>query len=69
MRDFEDPVVQARVADLVEALRDAKNKERLIFLRNVLQSRESIRNDLPELREQKLSSWKIFAALCRSRTL
>ena len=39
MRDFEDPVVQARVADLVEALRDAKNNERLIFLRNVLQSR------------------------------
>src|SRR5881275_2348425 len=39
MRDFGDPVVQARVADLVEALRDAKNNERLIFLRNVLQSR------------------------------
>jgi hypothetical protein len=39
LRDFEDPVVQARVADLVEALRDAKNNERLIFLRNVLQSR------------------------------
>jgi SAM-dependent methyltransferase len=39
MRDFEDPVVQARVADLVEALRDPKNNERLIFLRNVLQSR------------------------------
>ncbi len=39
MRDFEDPVVQARVADLVKALRDAKNNERLIFLRNVLQSR------------------------------
>jgi hypothetical protein len=39
MRDFEDPVVQARVADLVEALRDAKNNERLIFLRNILQSR------------------------------
>src|SRR5438876_5326096 len=39
VRDFEDPVVQARVADLVEALRDAKNNERLIFLRNVLQSR------------------------------
>ena len=39
MRDFEDPVVQARVADLVEALRDAKNNERLIFLRNVLRRR------------------------------
>jgi SAM-dependent methyltransferase len=36
MHDFEDPVVQARVADLVEALRDPKNNERLIFLRNVL---------------------------------
>jgi SAM-dependent methyltransferase len=39
MRDFEDPVVQARVADLVEALRDPKNNERLIFLRNVLRRR------------------------------
>jgi len=36
MHDFEDQVVQARVADLVEALRDPKNNERLIFLRNVL---------------------------------
>ena len=29
----------------------------------------SIRNDSPDVREQRLSSWKIFAALCRSRTL
>src|SRR5947208_1923585 len=31
--DFDDPVLQARVADLVEALRNPKNNERLIFLR------------------------------------
>ena len=36
MRDFEDPAVKARVTDLVEALRDPKSNERLIFLRNVL---------------------------------
>ena len=36
MRDFEDPVVLARIADLVEALRDPKSNERLIFLQNVL---------------------------------
>jgi SAM-dependent methyltransferase len=39
MRDFEDAVVQARVADFLEALRNPGNNERLIFLRNVLQSR------------------------------
>jgi hypothetical protein len=36
MRDFEDPVVQARVADFVEALRNPGNNERIIFLRNLL---------------------------------
>jgi SAM-dependent methyltransferase len=39
MRDFEDPVVQVRVADLVEALREPKNNERLIFLQNILRRR------------------------------
>jgi len=39
MRDFEDPVVQARVSDLLEALRNPGNNERLIFLQNVLRSR------------------------------
>jgi SAM-dependent methyltransferase len=39
MRDFEDPVVQARVADLVAALREPKNNERLIFLQNILRRR------------------------------
>ena len=39
------------VADLVEALRDAKNNQRLIFPRNVLQSR----GIHPE-RDRKLSS-------------
>jgi len=39
MRDFEDPVVQARVTDLLEALRNPGNNERIIFLRNLLRSR------------------------------
>ena len=39
MHDFEDPVVQARVTDISEALRNPGNNERLIFLRNVLRSR------------------------------
>jgi SAM-dependent methyltransferase len=39
MRDFEDPVVHARVTDLLEALRNPGNNERIIFLRNLLRSR------------------------------
>jgi SAM-dependent methyltransferase len=39
MDAFEDAVVQARVADISEALRNPKNNERLIFLQNLLQSR------------------------------
>jgi SAM-dependent methyltransferase len=39
MHDFEDPVVQARVTDLLEALRNPGNNERLIFLQNALRSR------------------------------
>ena len=39
MRDFEDLVVQARVTDLLEALRNPGNNERIIFLRNLLRSR------------------------------
>src|SRR6058998_382636 len=39
MSDFEDPVVQARVTDLLEALRKPGNNERIIFLRNLLRSR------------------------------
>jgi SAM-dependent methyltransferase len=39
MHDFEDPVVQTRVTDLLEALRNPGNNERLIFLRNTLRSR------------------------------
>jgi hypothetical protein len=39
MRDFEDPVVQARVTDLLEAVRNPGNNERIIFLRNLLRSR------------------------------
>jgi SAM-dependent methyltransferase len=39
MRDFEDPVVRARVTDLLEALRNPGNNERIIFLRNLLRSR------------------------------
>jgi len=39
MNDFGDPVVQARVTDLVQALRNPGNNERIIFLRNLLRSR------------------------------
>jgi SAM-dependent methyltransferase len=39
MNDFGDPVVQARVTDLVEALRKPGNNDRIIFLRNLLRSR------------------------------
>ena len=39
MNDFGDPVVQARVTDLLEALRNPGNNERIIFLRNLLRSR------------------------------
>jgi hypothetical protein len=36
MRDSDDAVVQSRLADLLEALRNPGKNERLIFLRNVL---------------------------------
>src|SRR5437762_6987206 len=39
MSDFEDRVVQARVTDLLEALHDPGNNERIIFLRKLLRSR------------------------------
>src|SRR5215475_201768 len=39
MRDFEDPAVQARVTDLVKALSNPGNNERIIFLRNLIRSR------------------------------
>ena len=39
MSDFGDPVVQARVTDLVKALGNPGNNERIIFLRNLLRSR------------------------------
>ena len=39
MNDFGDPVVQARVTDLLEALRNPGNNERIISLRNLLRSR------------------------------
>jgi hypothetical protein len=39
MNDFGDPVVQARVTDLLEALRNPGNNERIIFIRNLLRSR------------------------------
>ena len=39
MNDFGYPVVQARVTDLVKALRNPGNNERIIFLRNLLRSR------------------------------
>jgi SAM-dependent methyltransferase len=39
MHDFDDAVVQERVTDISEALRNPGNNERLIFLRNVLRSR------------------------------
>jgi SAM-dependent methyltransferase len=39
MNDFGDPVVQGRVTDLVKALRNPGNNERIIFLRNLLRSR------------------------------
>jgi SAM-dependent methyltransferase len=39
MNDFGDPVVQARVTDLVKALSNPGNNERIIFLRNLIRSR------------------------------
>ena len=39
MNDFGDPVVQGRVTDLVKALRNPGNNERIIFLQNLLRSR------------------------------
>ena len=39
MNDLGDPVVQARVTDLVKALRNPGNNERIIFLRNLIRSR------------------------------
>src|ERR1044071_5690184 len=38
MNDFGDPVVQARVTDLSEALRNPGNNERIIFLQSLLRS-------------------------------
>jgi SAM-dependent methyltransferase len=38
MNNFEDPVVQARVTDLSEALRNPGNNERIIFLQSLLRS-------------------------------
>ena len=39
MNDVGDPVVQARVTDLVKALRNPGNNERIIFLRNLVRKR------------------------------
>jgi SAM-dependent methyltransferase len=39
MNDFGDPVVQGRVTDLVKALRNPGNNERIIFLQNLIRSR------------------------------
>src|SRR5215471_7614250 len=39
MHDFGDPVVQARVTDLVKAVRNPGNNERIIFFRNLIRSR------------------------------
>jgi len=39
MNDFGDPAVQARVTDLVKALSNPGNNERIIFLRNLIRSR------------------------------
>src|SRR5215472_10254899 len=39
MNDIEDPAVQARVTDLVTALSNPGNNERIIFLRNLIRSR------------------------------
>ena len=39
MNDLGDPVVQARVTDLVKALRNPGNNERIIFLRNLIRNR------------------------------
>jgi hypothetical protein len=39
MNDFGDPVVQARVTDLVKALSNPGINERIIFLRNLIRSR------------------------------
>src|SRR5215831_11295446 len=39
MNDFADPVVQARVTDLVKALSSPGNNDRIIFLRNLIRSR------------------------------
>jgi SAM-dependent methyltransferase len=39
MNDFGDPVVQTRVTDLVKALSNPGNNERIIFLRNLIRSR------------------------------
>ena len=39
MNDFGDPVVQARVTDLVKALSNPGSNERIIFLRNLIRSR------------------------------
>ena len=69
MRDFGDPVVQARVTDLVKALRDAKNNERHHFSAKRSPKPGIHPDDSAGLERTKISSWKIFAALCRSRTL
>ena len=39
MQDSDDPVVQSRVDDLLQGLRNPRNNERLIFLRNLLRRR------------------------------
>jgi SAM-dependent methyltransferase len=39
MNDFGDPVVQSRVTDLVKALSNPGNNERIFFLRNLIRSR------------------------------
>src|SRR5919198_1341298 len=39
MHDFNDPLVQSRLIDLLQALRDPQTNERLIFLRNLLRRR------------------------------
>jgi len=69
MNDLGDPVVQARVTDLVKALRNPGTTNALFFSETLSEIAESTRTVPPDMNKLKILFWKIFDALSRSRTL
>src|SRR5215475_4026328 len=69
MNDFGDPVVQARVTDLVKHCAIRETTSALFFSETFSEAAESTRTIPPAPTKLRISFWKIFDALSRSRIL